>query len=631
MWSRGPYFWRSFLTICIPLLLSALEGSVTNTALPTISEALSLGNKFSWVATAFLLASTVFQPLYGQLADMWGRKYPMMLAVIFFGAGSAICGWSNGAATMILGRIIQGFGTGGIDLFAEIILSDLVPLRQRGTYLAIKNGFFALGTLTGPLFGGFCAEHNWRWAFWINLPVCFLSLIMMSIWLRVGGGIKTKDSRETIRELSKIDAFGTFILTGSVVLILIALSSGGASYPWSSESVITPLVFGILGLAIFPIWERCKYCRYPIMPPTIFSNRTSATAFALTALHGFITYGVQFFLPVFFQAVRGASPVQCGYFVLPTTATIVVMAALGGPLLSRWGKYRPIHQLGFACMTLGCGLYIMMDHTTALGVSIVFQFFAAFGCGIVVSTMLPAVQVGLPDKATGAAAGSWAFLRGTGSLFGVAIPSAIFNLRFTQLLGTIQSHEASSLLGYGRAYQHASSKFVASYGPVIGAQIQEAFTKSLKSVWIVFAAIAGLGMLGTLGERQVKMRNKLDTEYGLKGPKSPSTVRLIPATAQGVVTRPSTPSPASSEEGAAGSGTPVDGHHVAGRDLEKQALGREDEVEDETQRSKTANSKAEEEKKSKVTMPKVRFEGSFPKSPFHFLSRTNAVDGIDEV
>jgi hypothetical protein len=371
----------------------------------------------------------------------------------------------------------------------------------------------------GPLLGGVFAEHGWRWCFWINLPVCALSIVLMWFWLHVGGGIKTKDVK-MVEELRKIDGLGTSILTTAVVLVLVALSTGGAHYPWSHATTVVPFVFGLLLLIVFPFWERSKRCKYPIMPPSIFANRTSATAFALTSIHGFLTYGIQFYLPPFFQAVKGSSPTKSGIEVLPTTLVIVVMAALGGPLLSKFGKYKPIHHLGFASMTLGFGLCITMTQDTPAGGWVVFQLILAFGSGIVVSTMLPAVLVELPDKANGSAAGSWAFLRGTGSLFGVAIPGAIFNVRFAQLLPSIHNSKAQTQLAKGQAYQRASSAFVSRFGSDVKCEIVRAFTESLKCVWIVFAAMAGVGFVLTFLERQVKMRKELDTKYGLKTPKA---------------------------------------------------------------------------------------------------------------
>jgi hypothetical protein len=471
------------------------------------------------VATAFLLASTIFQPLYGQLADIWGRKYPMIVAVFIFGIGSAICGWANSGSVLIFGRVVQGLGTGGVDLFAELVLCDIVPLRKRGLYTAIKHTVYALGTTVGPLLGGVFAERGWRWCFWINIPVCGISIGVLWAWLSVGGGVKAKDVK-LWNELKKVDGWGTFLLTSSVILVLVALSQGGADYSWAHPAIVAPLVTGLLGLIAFPFFERSRWCHYPIMPPNIFSNATSRTAFALTAIHGFVTYGVQFYLPPFFQAVKGSSPTTSGIEVLPTTLVIVVLAALGGPLMSCFGKYKPIHQAGFAVMTLGFGLCTMLSKDTPLGARIVFQLLVAAGSGIVVSTLLPAVQVELPDTTNGASAGSWAFLRGTGSLFGVAVPGAIFNVRFTQLLPSITNEEARSMLSNGQAYQRASSSFVSRFGPEVKEQIVNGFSESLKSVWIVFAVFATVGFLLTFCENQVKMRKELDTKYGLKTPKS---------------------------------------------------------------------------------------------------------------
>jgi MFS family permease len=489
---------------------------VTNTALPTISDALDLGTKFSWVATAFLLASTIFQPLYSQFGDMWGRKKPLMTAVAVFAVGSAICGGAQNGACLIAGRIVQGLGTGGIDLFAEMVLCDIVPLRKRGPYLAYKNVAFAIGTTLGPLLGGVFAEHGWRWCFFINIPVCLVSLVVIQFWLSVGGGIDKEAS--FVSELKKVDYMGSGMLTASVLMLLVALSTGGAPQPWYHPAVVAPMVFGILGLIAFAFWECSARCKHPIMPPQVFSNRTTNIAFALTTMHGFITYGFQFYLPPFFQAVKGSSPTQSGLEVMPTTLVVVVLAAIGGPLLSLWGKYKHMHVVGFGFMTIGLALCTLLSAKTTVGVWLGLQLVTAAGLGIVISTMLPAVQVKLPESLTGASAGSWAFLRGTGSLFGVAIPGAVFNVRFASLLPSITSESARAKLAHGQAYQHATASFIRRYGdtPARKASIISAFTLSLKSVWIVFALIAGLGFCLTWFEKEYKMRKDLNTAYGLK-------------------------------------------------------------------------------------------------------------------
>jgi len=463
----------------------------------------------------------------------------MMTAVAVFAVGSAICGGAQNGAVLIAGRIVQGLGTGGIDLFAEMILCDIVPLRKRGPYLAIKHVAFAAGTTLGPLLGGVFAEHGWRWCFLINIPVCAISLVVIWRWLNVGGSNTTLETTLQ-QELKKVDYVGSGMLTGSVLMLLVSLSTGGAPRPWSHVSVVIPMVFSILGLIGFGFWERCSYCKYPIMPPHVFSNRTTNIAFALTTMHGFITYGFQFYLPPFFQAVKGSSPTQSGLEVMPTTLVIVVLAAVGGPLLSYWGKYKPMHIIGFALTTLGLGLCTLLNARSSIGVWLSLQLITAAGLGIVISTMLPAVQVKLPESTTGASAGSWAFLRGTGSLFGVAIPGAIFNVRFASLLPTISSATARAKLENGQAYQRATASFIATQAtsPTIKAEIINAFTQSLKCVWIVFAVLAGIGFCLTWGEKEYKMRKELNTVYGLKAKKTGGSACTTPGAVDSGVATP---------------------------------------------------------------------------------------------
>jgi MFS family permease len=163
--------------------------------------------------------------VYSQLGDIWGRKHSMMLAVAVFAVGSAICGGAHSAAILIFGRLVQGLGTGGIDLFAEMIVCDIIPLRKRGPYLAIKHITFAIGTTLGSLLGGVFDDHGWRWCFLINIPICAISLVTMCFYLNVGGGANASEVN-LLEELKKIDCIGSSMLTASVVMILVALSTG---------------------------------------------------------------------------------------------------------------------------------------------------------------------------------------------------------------------------------------------------------------------------------------------------------------------------------------------------------------------------------------------------------------------
>lgn len=514
-WARGTGFWRCFVGICFPILLSAFEGSVVSTALPTISRSLGLGPSSSWVATAFLLASIVFQPLFGQLADIWGRRYLMMAAVAVFGAGSAIAAYAGSGAVLLCGRIVQGVGSGGIDLFAELILCDIIPLKKRGHYVAIKAAVYALGTTVGPLLGGVFAQTNWRWCFGVNIPVCALALVLMWFWLRLSSGTSWK-GLSVLQQIGQVDYLGIFLLTGSVVLILCALSLAGAVYAWTDLTIVASLAGGGGGIVLFVFWERSRLCAHPIMAPHVFSNRTTVAAMTVTAIHGFITYGFQFYLPPFFQAVLGASPSRSGLLILPCSLTIVVLAAVGGPLLARFGKYRLMHLGGFALMGAGLVPAIPLDESRSVVLWISLSFLVGVGSGIIVSTTLPAVLVELTDKENAAATGSWAFLRGLGSLLGVAVPNAIFNARFSACLGSIDDAAARAELRDGQAYEHASASFIAGLDPLVRRQVLGAFTASFRFVWAIFLGFALGGFVTALLERQVRLRRDLDSDYGLE-------------------------------------------------------------------------------------------------------------------
>jgi MFS family permease len=467
------------------------------------------------VATAFLLASIVFQPLYGQLADIWGRRHLMMVAVVVFGVGSAIAGFARNCAVLVFGRIVQGMGSGGIDLFAELILCDIIPLKKRGHYVAIKAAVYALGTTVGPLLGGIFAQTNWRWCFGINLPICIIALVLMWFWLQLSSG-KSWQGLSVLQQIGHVDYVGLVLLTASVVLILCALTLAGTVFSWSDPTILVALAGGSSGVLAFILWERSQRCAHPIMAPRVFSNRTTIAAMIITTVHGFITYGYQFYLPPFFQAVLAASPAQSGVLILPCSLTIVILAAVGGPLLARFGKYRLMHRVGFALMVAGLLPCITFQDSGSVVLWILLSFLVGVGSGIIVSTTLPTVLVELTDKENAAATGSWAFLRGLGSLLGVAIPNAVFNAQFSAVLDSIQDARAKAELSNGQAYQHASAAFIAEFKDQVRNQILGAFTASFKLVWIIFLGMAVLGLLTTFLERQVHLRKDLDSEYGLK-------------------------------------------------------------------------------------------------------------------
>jgi hypothetical protein len=394
--------------------------------------------------------------MFGQLANIFGRRHPNIFATSTLMLGSGICGGATNISMLIAGRAIQGIGAAGVNALVEIIVCDLVPLRERGNYLALIFGLIAIGTALGPLFGGLIVQHStWRWVFYLNPPVGGVALALLVLFLHV----EHKKNQSLATNLARIDWVGNAIFVASIVSILIALSWAGTIYQWSSFHIIVPLAVGMLGLVAFLFFEGSMYSQAPTMPLHLFSNRTSLTSFVLTFFHGLLTIAALYFLPVYFQGVLDSTPVRSGVQLLPTILSLVPFAAIGGTILAKFGRYRPIHHAGFAMM-IGFGLLSLLDENSSTATWVIFQIIEAGGAGMVVPILLPAVLAPLTEADTALATATWSFLRAFGLTWGTAIPAAIFANRFEQSSGSISDPTVVAALSGGQAYEHATKAFL---------------------------------------------------------------------------------------------------------------------------------------------------------------------------
>ncbi len=507
-------FYMILFALAMTNILVALEGTVVSTALPTIVADLGGGASYVWVSSGYFLASTVLQPLYGQLANMLGRRVLILFAVVAFTVGSGICGGTPNMTVMILGRVIQGVGGGGINMLVNLIICDLVPLRERGKFMAIIFSAISVGTGLGPFLGGIIVERiSWRWVFLINLPVGIVALILLFFFLK----IKAPPRQGTFQEnIMKLDLGGNFIFIFSVSLILVALAYGGTLWPWKSYETIATLVFGFMGIVFFLLFEESNYCTTPTVPLRLFGNRTSAAAFAITFIHSMLTLLVIYFIPVYFQGVLLSTPTRSGVQMLPTVIVLVPFSAISGALLSKFGRYKPFHIGGFIIIVTGFGCFITLDRHSPMVAWIMVQVTVAIGSGLALSTLLPAVQARLSDKDTASATATWAFIRQFGVVFGVTVPAAIFNSRVSSLLGRVSDEGVRHALSNGAAYDHGTKAYIGQFQDPLKSQIISVFDDSLKLVWIFATAMAGLGFLLVFLEEEVSLRTENAGEFGLE-------------------------------------------------------------------------------------------------------------------
>ncbi|KAI1177085.1 major facilitator superfamily domain-containing protein [Nemania sp. FL0916] len=502
-------FWVVMLSLSLLSFISALDVTILPPALPTIVEDIGGSTQFTWIANIFVLASAALQPLFGQLADLIGRKSPTIASIVLFILGSGLAARARSSPLLIAGRGVQGIGAGGIYVLIDIICCDLVPLRERGKYLAIVQAGGGVAAALGPVIGGVLAEHNWRWIFYINFPICALPLLAIAFFMDVHTG-------NGHLSINDIDYLGNLIFIPSTTAVLLGLVTGGVEYPWSSWRVIVPLVLGVGGWVAFAIQQF--YATTPSLPLRLFSNRTSATGFWLNFLSSVLLQTLGYFLPVYFQAVLGTTVSASGVAFLPITIGTLVFAALSGIIMSKSGHYKFLHFVAFASCTVGCGLLTTIGHGTPTVAWVFFEIILSIGLGVSVSTILPATLAALPQSDVAAASAAFAFVRSFGFALGVTVASVIFTNTIDKHLDMV-SAELQSLLSHRKAYAFASQvrniarKFTAKeWNGVVAI-----YTTSLKTVWWFALGVSATSFVLTMLEKNVMLSTELNTEYGLRG------------------------------------------------------------------------------------------------------------------
>ncbi|KAI1135810.1 MFS general substrate transporter [Hypoxylon sp. FL0543] len=506
-------FWAIIVALCIVSLLSAAENTVVVTSLPTIVEKLKVGRDYVWISNVFFLTSAAVQPLCGQLSNLFGRRHLALSIVAIYIIGSGVCGGARNPAMLIAGRAIQGAGSGGINMIIDVIISDLVPLRQRGNFIAIILAVYGVGTTLGPFLGGVIVENtSWRWVFYINLPVGTVAFVLLFLFLRV----KWDRSTTAYEKIRRLDYLGNGILVASTVSILIALTWADALYAWGSWHIIVPLLVGVGGIMLFVAFEGLPFVAEPMMPLRLFNNRTAVIVYISTFLNSLQNYWCFFFVPLYFQAVKLASPAESGVDLLVFSLVGIPGAAIALLILSKWGRYKILHVVSSGMFTLGIGLFSIMDQNTSTAAWVWINIVAALGTSMLSNTLLPAFQASLQEADQAAATASWAFIRSFGNIWGVAISAAIFNSFTAAYAPMVDDPGAGAALTSGNSYSSATKAFVESFQDPVRQQILTVFTKSLQRVFLIGVPFSGFVFLLTLFEKEVKLRTDLKTDFGLE-------------------------------------------------------------------------------------------------------------------
>lgn len=508
-------FWAVFPALCVTTFLSALDTSILSTALPTIALDVNAGELYMWITNSYILSSTVVLPLFGQTANIFGRRWMLIISVVIFALGSGMAGGAKNTGLLIAGRTIQGIGGGGINTLVDIVICDLVPLRQRGKYVALMAAVWAVGTVIGPVLGGAFAQYvSWRWVFYINLPLCAASLVLLVLFLRV---THPRNNGTVWHQLKRVDLVGNSILTAAVISILLALTWAGTTYSWSSWQVLFPLILGLGGMFLFYGHQVSRFCVEPSIPLRLFSSGTGTCALWIAFIQSVLLYWVGYFLPVYFQAIRGSTATESGLYVLPITAAIAPFGIITGVIIAMTGKYRMFHFLGYIFLTTASGLFSLLDDHSPARDWAGFQILFGAGSGMIFSSTLPPIQASLPESDVATATSTWAFMRSFGCIWGIVVPTTIFNARVQGLLYRISDVFLRAKLANGGAYAMASEGLMRTLHntPNLMAEVLSVYQDSLQWVWWISIPFGGIGLLLCIPIKQLELTEDLNTEFGL--------------------------------------------------------------------------------------------------------------------
>ncbi|KAF8890390.1 iron permease [Infundibulicybe gibba] len=500
---RGLRFWGIFLAIMVSTFTSAMDLTAVSTALPVIVNDLD-GTQFVWVGSAYALSSTAFLPMTGGFAELFGRRPAVFIALACFALGSVLCGASTSMNFLIAGRTVQGVGAGGILSVTQIILSDMVPLNERGTFNGLIALAWAIASFTGPVIGGGLAQHGaWRWLFYLNIFTSGLSAVIVLLFL------KLPTPQGTFREkLRKMDWIGNFLVIASSSSCIIALTWGGVQFPWSSANVLIPLFVGAAGLIIFFIYEG-MYATNPIVPYSLMSTRTGLSGYLQTFIAAILLIASIYYLPVYFQGCKGASPTGSGVDLFGLGFILAPVNLIAGLTITKTKAYRPQSYFGWSAIMVAAGLLSTLKADSPRSAMLGFEVIMGVGLGILTTSTYFPVLAPLPVSENAHALAFFTFTRNFGQVWGVTIGSTI-------LQNYLSDHLPNDFLGrfpQGTAVAYSIIPIIGDLPPDLAEQTRVAFAGGLSRFWEVMIGIGGLGLLISLMMKHMKLHTMTDKEW----------------------------------------------------------------------------------------------------------------------
>jgi EmrB/QacA subfamily drug resistance transporter len=407
--------------LLLGMFVTILSSTVVSAALPRIITDLHGGqSSFTWVVTSTLLALTVSTPVWGKLADLVDRKLLVQVSLVIYVVGSIFAGVSQSTGMLIVFRVLQGLGAGGMTALTQVVLSDLVSPRERGRYMGYLGAVMAVGMVAGPLLGGLITDGlGWRWCFYVGVPFAVAALILLQRTLHL----------PRRRGEARIDWPGIVLISGGVSALLIWVSFAGNQFDWVSIQTLVLVLVGVIML-VAAVWVE-RTAPEPLIPLDLFEQRTVVLAVVASVAVGVAMFGTTVFLSQYMQIARGKSPTESGLLTIPMVVGLMFSSTVVGRIISATGRYKRWMLLGAVLLTVGLGLMGQLDEKTSLVELAVFMVLVGAGMGMVMQNLVLVVQNSVPFSRMGAGSALIAFFRSLGGAAGVSVLGAVLSTKVT--------------------------------------------------------------------------------------------------------------------------------------------------------------------------------------------------------
>jgi EmrB/QacA subfamily drug resistance transporter len=458
--------------IMLSLFLASMESTVVATAMPTIVGQLGGLEHYSWVFSAFMLASTTVVPLYGKLSDIYGRRIMYIIAMALFLIGSVLCGMSGSMTQLIFARALQGIGAGGIMPLAFIMIGEMFSLAQRAKMQGLFSGVWGVSSIAGPLLGGLIVDRfSWHWVFYINvIPGLIAGALVAFGW---------RDQAQS-HERPAVDYAGAVLLTVGIITLLLGLMEFGTVNSWS-------LIAASIALFIVLWWVE-RRAADPILPIPLFRDALFSSATAHGFMTGWAVFGTISFIPLFVQSVLGANATQAGITITPMLLGWVAASIFGTRIMLRVG-YRRLGWVGTSLLVVGTFLLMFVNVRTSQAAIMAFVTLMGIGMGLAVPAFVIAVQTSVERRNLGTATSTLQFSRSIGGTLGVSVMGAALSIGL-----------ASNLSASGLSPSLVTQLLDASSAPgiLINTGVRVAMANAIHIVFVIAFVAAVLGLVAAL-------------------------------------------------------------------------------------------------------------------------------------